>query len=270
MPRRTDRLWISFGLQLRDARRARSWSVRELAHRAGLSPSMTYRVEAGEPSSTDAALKLAAALGQRAELSLIDPRRKVDSRRSLAADAVHSAMGELEASHLRDLGFGIGLDEPYQHYQFAGRADLVAWDLERRALLHIENRTRFPDLQAMAGSYNAKRAYLAAALAERAGVRRWSSETHVIAALWTAEVLHVLRLRRASFEALCPSGPESFDAWWSGQPPLAGTSSALVVLDPAARGRQRRYIGLAEAQRARPRHRGYADAALALASPAAL
>ena len=54
-------------------------------------------------------------------------------------------MGEYEASHLRALGFKVGIDEPYQHYQFAGRADLVAWDVDARAFLHIENGTRFPD-----------------------------------------------------------------------------------------------------------------------------
>ena len=177
-------------------------------------------------------------------------------------------MGEFEAGHLRSAWahrkIGIGIDEPYQHYQYAGRADLTAWDLENAALLHIENRTRFPDFQEMAGAFNSKKAYLGKALAERLGVRRWHSETHVIAALWSSEVLHTLRLRANSFEALCPDPPDAFGTWWSGEVPPAGKSVALILLDPLATGRQRTFIGLADARVAKPRYRGYADAAQAL------
>lgn len=50
-------------------------------------------------------------------------------------------------AHLRRSGFEVAIAEPHQHYQFAGRADRLGWDLDRRALIHIENRTRFPDMQ---------------------------------------------------------------------------------------------------------------------------
>ncbi len=224
---------------------------------------MIYDAEAGRATSVEAAVRLALALGLTLESELVDPRRR-ETRPSLSVDAVHSAMGEFEARRLRGLGFPVGLDEPYQHYQFAGSADLVAWDLARRALLHIENRTRFPDLQATAGSYNAKRAYLANALGERLGVRRWASQTHVLAGLWSSEVLHVLRLRTETFRALCPDDPGATQAWWAGVPPSSGSSSTLIVLDPLAHGRQRPFIGLAEALDARSRSRGYADAAARL------
>jgi len=207
MAARSDRIWLAFGIQIRDARLQKAWSIRELAERAGVSVGMTYRVESGHPASTDTATRLATALGRRAELGLVDPRRR-DARPNLSADPVHSAMGEFEAEHLRRAGFKVGIDEPYQHYQFAGRADLVAWDADARALLHIENRTRFPDFQEMAGAFNAKRAYLASALAERAGVFGWRSQTHVMAALWSSEVLHAVRLRISSFHSLCPDSAE--------------------------------------------------------------
>ena len=42
---------------------------------------------------------------------------------------VHATMGEPELAYLRGRGYGVGVEEPYQHYQFAGRADVVAWDL---------------------------------------------------------------------------------------------------------------------------------------------
>jgi transcriptional regulator with XRE-family HTH domain len=252
------RLWVGFGTRIRDARLARRWTVAALADRAGVSLSLVYLVESGEPASTEAALRLAGALGLRLEFALSDPRRRAATP-PMGADVVHSAMGEVEAAHLRPLGFGIGIDEPYQHFQFAGRADLVAWDLARRALLHLENRTRFPDLQETAGAYNAKRAYLGAALAARLGIARWASEAHVLVGVWSAEVLHALRLRQASFRALCPDGAAAFEGWWAGRPPATGTSSALVVLDPLAAGRQRRFVDLDAALDARPRHRGYAE-----------
>jgi hypothetical protein len=169
-----------------------------------VSVQVIYLIEAGRPASPEAVIRLATTLGLRLEVQLVDPRRR--DRPQRPADPVHSAMGEVEARRLRELGRPVGVDEPYQHYQFAGRADVVSWDLDARALLHIENRTRFPDFGEMAGAFNAKRAYLGAALAERVGISRWASETHIIAALWSSEVLHAIRLRPESFRALCPDG----------------------------------------------------------------
>ena len=234
-----------------------------LAERAGLSPDMVYRVESGAPASNRTAASLAVALGRRLELGLIDPRQRA-VRPSLSVDLVHAAMGELEAGHLQGHGHVVSLDEPYQHFQFAGRADVVAWDVGRQALLHIENRTRFPDFQDMAGAFNAKRAYLGAALAERLGIGRWSSEAHVIAALWTGEVLHALRSRRHSFRALCPDPVIAFDSWWAGRPAGEGRTSALIVIDPRPAPRARPYIDLQASFGARPRYRGYAEVAAAL------
>ena len=265
MARPTHRLWVGFGQQVRDARLAKRISARDLAARAGLSAAMLYRVEAGELASTATAERIASALGRRAELHLIDPRKR-EARPSLTADPVHSAMGEFEAGHLRNLGRSVGIDEPYQHYQFSGRADLVAWDIDAAALLHIENRTRFPDFQDMAGAFNAKKAYLGAAIVERLGIRRWASETHVIAALWSAEVLHAIRLRTQSFRSLCPDDPARFAAWWSGEPARPGKASVLVVIDPLADPSQRQWIDLSTALKARPRHSGYADAGARLAA----
>lgn len=258
------RLWTAFGLQVRDARLARGWSVHELARQAGLSPAFVYLIEAGQSGSAEGAARIAKALGRRAELELVDPRRNNDLRASLSVDLVHSAMGEFEAAHIRPFGFRLGLDEPYQHFHFAGRADLIAWDLDARSLLHIENRSRFPDFQQMAGSFNAKRAYLAQALGERVGIRRWASETHVIASLWSSEILHALRLRTESFRSICPDPPDAFTKWWVGNPPRAGVTSTLVVLDPLATGRRRPFVALDHALAARPRYRGYVDAVSAI------
>lgn len=253
------RVWIAFGIQVHDARLAKRWSVSRLAEKAGVSRALAYLIEAGEPASLESAVRIANALGLKIELELVDPRRRGDNP-VRSVDPVHSLMGEFEAAHVRALRFPTGIDEPYQHFQFAGRADVIAWDVGARALLHLENRTRFPDFQEMAGSFNSKRAYLGESVAKRLGIGRWVSETHLIVALWSAEVLHWLRLRPESFRSLCPDPSEAFAAWWAGQVPSTGVSSSLVLLDPLASGRQRVFVGLNEAiTTAKPRHRGYAD-----------
>lgn len=262
------RLWPDLGRRVRDARLARHWTTSEIARRSGLSRTSIYTLERGEAVSLEVAVRVATALGLRLTIDLEDHRRRErhDGRGASMRDVVHSAMGDLEARRLSSFGFGTGLDEPYQHFQFAGRADLIAWDVPARALLHLENRTRFPDLQEIAGSYNAKRAYLAAAVAQRIGISRWASETHAMVCLWSAEVLHVLRLRTASFRALCPDPATSFTSWWSGSPVSAGKTSTFVLLDPLAQGRQRAVIDLETALSARRRYDTYAEAAAALAA----
>jgi DNA-binding XRE family transcriptional regulator len=252
-----------FGIEVRDARHRRGWSVPELARRAGLSPEMVYRIEAGQPGSSESQARLAVALGRQLRVGMVDPRQRAVERAGLSRDVVHSAMGEFEAGRLRRTGAGVGIDEPYQHFQFAGRADLLAWTVEHRALLHVENRTRFPDLQKAAGSYNAKRSYLPGVFAQRIGLRGgFVSVTHVVAALWSAEVIHTIRLRAATFRSLCPDPPTALEAWWSGQPPARGATSTFVLLDPTASRRQRVWLDLEGAiSRAHPRFRDYADAA---------
>jgi hypothetical protein len=165
-------------------------------------------------------------------------------------------------------GLEVALDDPFQHYQFAGRADVLAWSRDERALLHVENRTRSPNLQETFGSYNTKRRYLPAIAAERLGVRRgWASVTNVVLALWSSEVLHELRIHPASFRAVCPDSIDDFATWWSGIVPPAGTpSSTFALFDPVAGSRagRRRFVGLDAAAEVRPRYRGYADALDAL------
>ena len=251
----------ALGFQLREARRARRWTSGKLAAEAGVSRWLVYLAERGESVSIEAAARIARALGRHLEIGVIDPRARRSEARAGGADLVHSAMGEVEAGHLRNLGFRVALDEPYQHYQFAGRADLVAWDLSRTSLLHVENRTRFPDFQDAAGAFNAKRAYLGRVLVDRLGIRDWASETHVMAALWSAEVVHAVRLHQQSFLAVCPDPPIGFTSWWTGGPPSRGVRSEFVMLDPLADGRQRTFVGLADSGRARPRYRGYAEVA---------
>jgi hypothetical protein len=233
--------------------------MRELGRRCGLTGSAIQKMEAGEPGSIEAYARVGVALTLRPEIHLLDER---DRRVIRDEDPVHAWMGDVQASHLQGVRLPVAIDEPYQHYQFAGRADLVAWSIERRALLHIENRSRFPNMQDAAGSFNAKRQYLAAALADRLQIRRgFVSVTHVICALWSSEVLHTLRLRTATFRALCPDAPDAFASWWRGVPPAEESSTSFVLFDPMPEGRSRQWVDLDAALRVDPRYRSYADAA---------
>jgi len=269
------RIAQALGQVVRDERLRRGWRLIDLAERADVSMATAHGVEAGEVSSLDGYVRLALALGLTPRFTLLPERA---SRPVRDADPVHAAMGEVEAAHLRGLGYEVRLDEPYQHYQFAGRADLVAIDREQRALLHLENRTRFPDVQAFAGAYNGKRAYLGPDLARRLGIARgFRSETHVVVTLWSAEALHTMRLREESFRSVCPDPPDSFAAWWAGSPRTGGPptnvprpdeypTSSLVIFDPLTgrRSTRRRWVGLDQLRQVQPRYRGYADALSAM------
>ena len=259
-------LRVLLGNKIREQRLRRRWAQRELATAAGLGKSVVQLAETGGTVSVETYARLALALGLRLEVELRDPRRRSSSVGG-GQDIVHSAMGELEVGRLSGFGFGTGVDEPYQHYQFAGRADVIAWDIDARAVLHIENRTQFPNIQEVAGSWNAKRQYLPAQLAQRLGLRGWASVTNVMAVLWSAEALHTVRLRKATFRSLCPDGTQPFEAWWSGAPALHGVTSAFVLMDPLASARQRMFVGLDDVPVVRPRHRGYAEAASRVGEP---
>lgn len=259
--RLTLRLAGRLGDQIQSERTRRHWSLRELAGRAGLSKSMVQWTEAGHAATLESYVRFADALGLRPDFELVERR----PRPARQEDPLHAAIGELLAARFSPNGLSVALDEPFQHYQFAGRADLLAWSVQHRALLHVENRTRFPNLQETFGSYNAKRAYLPSILAERVGVPRFERVTNVMLALWSAEVLHSIRLHAASFRAVCPDPSELFQTWWSGDLPSGGRpSSVLIVFDPVAEASRRRFIGLGKALSARPRYRGYREAVEAL------
>lgn len=234
-------------------------TTRELARRARISPASINAVEAGRQVSLDVYSRTMTALGLSIDLLIGDRRR---NRGRLDADRVHATMGEFEARQLSQYDYRVAIDHPYQHHQFAGRADMLAWSASARALLHIENRTLFPNIQEVAGSFNAKCQYLAPVVAGQLEIPPFTSQCHAIIALWSAEVLHAIRLRRATFRALCPDPPTALLAWLDGQPPPTGTVRTLMLLDPFAQGRQRPLVGLETALAGvKPRVRGYAEAA---------
>jgi transcriptional regulator with XRE-family HTH domain len=250
------------GVLIGERRRERRWTLRDLADRSGVSITRLHDIEHGRSASLVTYAAIAAALHLELQLDLADPRRRLAQVRN--EDPVHAAMGEAIAERMAANGFVVAIDEPYQHFQFAGRADVLAWDVDVRHLLHVENRTRFPNIQDAIGSYNAKRRYLPGVIAERLGRRGgFESVTNVIAGLWSSEVIHAVRLHAATFDAVCPDPADGFAAWWGGHMPAAGVTSTIVVLDPGRlMTRQRRWAPIGPATR--PRHRGYAAASTAL------
>lgn len=253
----------ALGEAVRAERERRHLTLRQVAEAAGLGFTTVDAIESGRPATLETYIRIARALHLKPEFALADPHRR--SGVSRAQDPVHSAMGEMEAAHFRGLDYEVQLDEPFQHFQFAGRGDVVAWSIEAASLLHIENKTALPNLQDAFGAFNSKRAYLGAELAARLGLKRWRSEMHAMALLPSSEILRSIRQHRASFDSLDRDGPQVFGAWWSGNPPAAGRSTAVVLLDPTSRRRDARvWVGIVEPGAARPRYRNYADALAAL------
>ncbi len=257
-------LCASMGAQIRAARIRRRWSTQRLADIAGISRSLLYLVERGQPTTMETYARLAAALGLRLEVALDDARPRKYSGR--AEDPAHAAIVEMLAARYAAQGRLVSVDDPFQHFQFAGRADVTAVDPTGPDLLHHEVKTALPNVGEMAGSWNAKRQYLASSIAQRHGYRLgFRSVTHVLTVAWTADCLHILRLRRATFASLGPDGSAAFAAWWAGHvPPSPGISSTLVILDPIARPRAPAWVPFEAIPELRPRHRDYADLLLGL------
>lgn len=248
---------VSLGAEVRAERLRRRWTIDRLAREAGLSRTLVYLVERGEPTRLETCARLGAALGLRLEVGLRDPRQRAAAR---AADPVHAAIVEGLAARYAAQGHHVAVDEPYQHFQFAGRADVVAIEPAGPDLIHHEVKTALPNIGELAGSWNAKRRYLAASLAERGGQRGgFRSVTHVLTVAWTADCLHVLRLRAATVRALGPDPADAFATWWVNSPPRPpGVSSTVVVFDPVERPRVRAWAPLDDLATLRPRHADYA------------
>lgn len=132
-----DRLCHRLGAALRAARHARGWTLSHVAEAAALSRSAVARLECGQPGGLLTYLRIADALGLRltCELTALATALEVE-------DAVHAVMGEIQARRFGTGSREVLIDEPYQHFRFAGRGDLVVVDRQRRAIAHSELQQR--------------------------------------------------------------------------------------------------------------------------------
>ena len=218
-----------------------------------------YLVERGDPTTIETCARFGTALGMRLEASLQDPHEK--ARPGRAEDPVHAAIVEGLVARYETQGRLVGADEPFQHFQFAGRADVTAVDTAGPDLLHHEVKTAIVNVGELAGAWNVKRQYLARALADRYAIRGgFRAVTHVLTIAWTADCLRVLRLREATLRSLGPDVPGPFARWWDGgRPEAPATTSIVIVLDPLERPRAPAWAPLQDLGALRPRHRSYAD-----------
>jgi transcriptional regulator with XRE-family HTH domain len=255
---RVTALCAALGAQVRAGRERCRWTIARLATEAGVSRSLVYLVERGEPTTIETYARLGSALGLPLEANLEDPRTGTYTRR--AEDPVHAAIVETLAARYAGQGRIVAADEPFHHYQFAGRADVTAVDPAGPDLIHHEVKTAIPNVGELAGAWNVKRQYLVGSVAQRHGFRGgFRTVTHVLTVALTAECLHILRLREATIRSLGPDAPDAFADWWDGtRPEAAGVTSTVVVLDPISRPRAPTWAPIDDLGEVRPRHRDYA------------
>ncbi len=172
---------IRFGAAVRSVRLKRGWRQRDLATRAGVSPSTISRIERGHPGTLtlDSLRTVTSALDIRLDLQ---PRwRAGDLDRLL--NASHSALHDLVATWFRDRlpKWVIAPEVSFAVYGERGVIDIVAWHPTRRALLVIELKTDIVDVNELVGSVDRKRRLASDVVRER-GWRPLTVSTWVIVA----------------------------------------------------------------------------------------
>ncbi len=259
-----NRIAVRFGERIQNRREERRWTLAVLAKAARLSIGLVHKIDAGQPGSIDSYARLATALG----LDLFDSgdqsRGSDDTHRD--QDPVHAAMGEVEAKHLRRLGYVVRMDEPYQHFRFAGRADSWpgTWGAAPSCISRTERASRTSRTRSAVTTESA-----------RTSVACWPS----VSGSPKGGAARRMRSSRSghprSFEACACASNRSWPSVRTmsrssphgGQAnPAAGRHTTLVILDPVDFGRrdQASFIGLADLGRAEPRYTGYAEAVATL------
>lgn len=239
------------------ARATLGWSQRQLAERAGVSPSFVSRFERGIPQAVTlgATQRIFDALGVRATLRTELP---IVNRSPPQADSVHSWLCGYAGRRLASAGFEVRHEVEIGTGRFRGWVDVIGYRPADRSLITTEIKSDLPDI----GSLQRTTAWYereAWAAARRFG---WRPNLQVVAvlALDSAEVEERIRSNRDLLRAAFPGRARELAAWLeaSGDPP---PGRCLALIDPASRGRQWLRASRTDGRRAPSRYVNYADAA---------
>lgn len=211
------------GAAIRFLRIRRRWRQSDLARRAGCSQSAVSRIERGHLGSVrlDTIRAVAAALDMR--LDLVGRWRAGDLDRMLSS--AHSALHEDVARRLGGLGGWESAPEvPFSSFGERGAIDILAWHPASRALLVIEFKTEFVDLNELLATLDRKRR-LAAEIARQRGWLREATSVSV----WVIVADSSTNRRRAAdhatmLRAALPLDGRAMRGW------LAGPTGAVGCL----------------------------------------
>lgn len=148
---------IRLGSAIRLVRQRRGWRQQDLADKSGVSQSAVSRMELGRlgPQSIDSVRAVAAALEIRVDLV---PRWRAGDLDRLASGR-HSALHESVARMFRDQlpAWVLAPEVSFAIYRDRGVIDILAWHPGQRALLVIELKTEFVDMNETIGTFDRKR-----------------------------------------------------------------------------------------------------------------
>ena len=219
---------------------------RELAARCGVSQSRVSRAERGLADTmplTDLE-RIARALDIR--LAIDAWWRGGDLPRLL--DSAHARIVEYVVGRLRALSWVILVEYTFNHFGERGSVDIVAWHPGRRALLLIEVKSRFSDLQEMLATFARKLRIVPPILSTANGWRPIVIGRLIVAPSSTAN-REVVAAHANTFEVSYPGRAREVQAWLRDPAtPLAAVwfvapSTLAAAGSSAGRRRSSRHVG---------------------------
>jgi len=203
---------LRFGGVIRFLRVRRRWRQRDLAERAGISQTMVSRLERGHLSEAtlDTIRRVAAALDLRVDV--VGRWRGGELDRLLASG--HSALHESVAAHLRTLaGWQFASEVSFAHFAERGVIDILAWHEPSRALLVIELKTEFVDLNELIGTLDRKRRNAAQIARERGWLDQAASVSVWVIVSDTSMNRHRARDHRTMLSTAYPLDGRAIRPW---------------------------------------------------------
>ncbi len=156
----------AIGLALRRVRLRRNERQRDVAARSGISASLYSQIERGHLGATTLRSIRAAAAALDVRLELAVRWRGGDLDRLIHGR--HAAMSQLVARTLVEAGWEVVPELSFNHFGERGVIDLVAWHAVRGAMLIVEIKTEFVDVNEMLETMDRRRR-LASVIARERG-----------------------------------------------------------------------------------------------------